>query len=119
MNTFLRAPTLEMPNDVLDDLRNRAAADERRITAELRVPVLPNAFETMPRATRVTPYFAVNLRVPAARAPSAPAPALAPAAMAPAASPVTGGGPQASVKRAVVIALSFVVTLGVGLALAI
>ena len=122
MNTFLRAPTLEMPDDVLDDLRNRAAADERRGTAQLGVPMLPEAFETMPRAGRVTPYFSVNLRVPTPRPPSVPSSpgslaAVSSTVVAPAA--VDARSPQARVQRAVVIGLSFGVTLALGLAFAI
>lgn len=121
MNTYLRAPTLEMPDDVLDDLRNRAAADEDRVTAKLRP--FANLATRAARSGRATPHFAVNVRVPAPRPPSTPALEAVPladvtsAAEPPAAVDVRP--PQTVVKRAVVIGLSFAVTLALGLALAI
>ncbi len=112
MNTYPRAATLEMPNDVLDDLRTRASVDERRVTAKMHA--LPS--EGPPaglsrlgsegesdRAATVPAPLAVTLRPARPTAPPT----------------VSGHVPQRSFKRAIVIGASFAITLAIGLAIAL
>lgn len=114
MNTYPRAATLEMPNDVLDDLRTRASVDERRVTAKMHA--LPSegppaglsrlgseGEEESDRAATVPAPLAVALRPARPTAPPT----------------VSGHVPQRSFKRAIVIGTSFAITLAIGLAIAL
>ncbi len=120
MKTYPRAATLEMPFDVLADLRTRASVDENRVTAKMHalppeVARLGSDAETLAVGTK--PAIAVAEAAPVESAPleirlRAPSKAATPPT-------VAVHLPQRSVNRLLVIGASFAVTLGLGLLLAL